>query len=47
MFICLVIVDVGFGYFAVVDCKDLWNDRTHLAKWYGHHGTNQIQQPRP
>ncbi len=36
LFICLASVVVGFGYFAVLGCKDLWNNTNHLAKWYGH-----------
>ncbi len=27
---------MGFGSFAVLGCKDLWNNANHLAKWYGH-----------
>ncbi len=27
---------VGFGSFAVLGCKDLWNKANHLAKWYEH-----------
>ncbi len=36
IFICLASVVVGFGSFAVLGCKDLWNNTNHLAKWYGH-----------
>ncbi len=36
IFICLASVVVGFGSFAVLGCKDLWNKVNHLAKWYGH-----------
>ncbi len=36
IFICLASVVVGFGSFAVLGCKDLWNNANHLAKWYGH-----------
>ncbi len=36
IFICLASVIVGFGYFAVLGCKDIWNIANHLAKWYGH-----------
>ncbi len=36
IFICLASVIVGFGSFAVLGCKDLWNNANHLAKWYGH-----------
>ncbi len=27
---------MGFGSFAVLGCKDLWNNANNLAKWYGH-----------
>ncbi len=36
IFICLASVIVGFGSFAVLGCKDLWNNSNNLAKWYGH-----------
>ncbi len=36
IFICLASVVVGFGYFAVLGCKDLRNNANHLAKWYRH-----------
>ncbi len=36
IFICLASVVVGFGSFAVLGCKDLWNNANYLAKWYGH-----------
>jgi len=32
----LASVVVGFGYFAVLGCKDLWNNGNHLAKGYGY-----------
>ncbi len=35
-YIYLASVVVGFGSFAVLGCKDLWNNANHLAKWYGH-----------
>jgi len=29
-------VVVGFGYFAVLGCEDIWNNWNCLVKWYGH-----------